>query len=114
MSQYGSSNSSDLPLTCQAAQQCSSDLLLDPRGITLAGSEDLHYRLGELLVSGSDVAEATALSWPMGDDREDGDDWAIGVYLTKEATSSSLKRLSRRSRTAHSFFPACQSARRTT
>ena len=75
---------SDLPLTCEASAPCSSDLLLDPQGITLAGPEDLRYRLGDLLVSGSDVAEATVVQGLMGDE---GDDWEVDVSLTKEATA---------------------------
>lgn len=64
------------------------DLLLDPKGITLVGPDDLRYQLGELLVSGSDVASATVVRGFVGDDGQEGEDWAVDVSLTKEATAT--------------------------
>ncbi len=50
--------------------------------------EGRRYQLGELLVSGGDVAEATAVRWPTGEDGQDGDDWAVDVSLTKKGTAA--------------------------
>jgi hypothetical protein len=65
----------DLPLSCGADEPCAPEVLLAVHGITLEGPHELHFSLGDLLITGGDVAQATVIEVPMGDESEQSDYW---------------------------------------